>query len=115
VPAPDRQVANMRDSRPIWRIGTGARQRWRLLLACALLVCAALVWTQIPAVAGKARPVQSVAPVASATPDESQRLLLLANQLKAEMGKATKDELSVQVVRKAEEIEKLARQMRTTR
>jgi hypothetical protein len=51
-------------------------------------------------------------PAQASAADDSARLLELANQLKAEMGKATKDELSVSVVRKAEAIERLAHQMR---
>jgi hypothetical protein len=45
--------------------------------------------------------------------DESANLLSLANSLKAEMDKTTKDMLSVTVVRKADEIERLAHKMRT--
>ena len=40
--------------------------------------------------------------------DESARLLKLATDLKAEVDKTTKDTLSISVVRKADEIEKLA-------
>jgi hypothetical protein len=40
--------------------------------------------------------------------DESARLLKLATDLKAEVDKTTKDTLSITVVRKADEIEKLA-------
>lgn len=39
---------------------------------------------------------------------DTDRLLVLANELKADMDKTTKDQLSIQVIRKAEEIEKLA-------
>jgi hypothetical protein len=45
--------------------------------------------------------------------DESASLLSLANSLKAEVDKSTKDTLSVTVVRKAGEIEQLAHKMRT--
>lgn len=44
--------------------------------------------------------------------DESASLLSLANSLKAEVDKTTKDTLSVTVVRKADEIEHLAHKMR---
>ncbi len=44
--------------------------------------------------------------------DECANLLLLANMLKAEVEKTTKDELSVPVVRKAGEIEQLAHKVR---
>jgi len=39
---------------------------------------------------------------------DTDHLLALANELKADMDKSTKDTLSIQVIRKAEEIEKLA-------
>jgi hypothetical protein len=39
---------------------------------------------------------------------DSARLMKLANELKAEVDKSSKDTLSVSVIRKAEEIEKLA-------
>ncbi len=44
--------------------------------------------------------------------DDTARLLLLANELKAEMDKSTKDTLSLTVVKKAEEVEKLAHKVR---
>ena len=40
--------------------------------------------------------------------DDSAKLLKLATELKAEVDKTTKDELSLGVIRKADEIEKLA-------
>lgn len=45
--------------------------------------------------------------------DQSANLLKLANSLKAEVDKTTEDTLSMTVVRQADEIEKLARKMRT--
>ena len=39
---------------------------------------------------------------------DTQKLLALANELKSDVDKSTKDTLSLDVVRKAEEIEKLA-------
>jgi len=39
---------------------------------------------------------------------DAQRLLSLANELKADVDKTTKDTLSLDVIRKADEIEKLA-------
>jgi len=44
--------------------------------------------------------------------DDTAKLLVLANELKVEMDKSTKDTLSLTVVKKAEEIEKLARKVR---
>lgn len=40
---------------------------------------------------------------------DTQRLLALANELKADVDKSNKDMLSLDVIRKADEIEKLAR------
>lgn len=44
--------------------------------------------------------------------DDSARLLKLANDLKAEVDKTNKDTLSLNVIRKADEIEKLAHSVR---
>jgi hypothetical protein len=44
--------------------------------------------------------------------DDTARLLELANQLKVEMDKSSKDTLSLNVIKKANEIEKLARKVR---
>lgn len=44
--------------------------------------------------------------------DDSTRLLKLANDLKAEVDKSSKDTLSIGVIRKADEIEKLAKSVR---
>ena len=44
--------------------------------------------------------------------DESTKLLSMALALKAEVDKTTKDTLSINVIRKADEIEKLARNVR---
>ena len=44
--------------------------------------------------------------------EDTAKLLALANELKVEMDKSTKDTLSLTVVKKAEEIEKLARKVR---
>lgn len=44
--------------------------------------------------------------------DDSAKLLKLATELKAEVDKTTKDELSLSVIRKAGEIEKLAHNMK---
>jgi hypothetical protein len=44
--------------------------------------------------------------------DDSARLLKLANELKTEVDKTDKDTLSIGVIRKADEIEKLAHRVR---
>jgi hypothetical protein len=43
---------------------------------------------------------------------DTAKLLQLANELKAEMDKSTKDTLSIGVVKKAEQVEKLAHKVR---
>ncbi|WP_263355320.1 hypothetical protein [Acidicapsa acidisoli] len=43
---------------------------------------------------------------------DTAKLLQLANELKAEMDKSTKDTLSLSVVKKAEQVEKLAHKVR---
>jgi hypothetical protein len=43
---------------------------------------------------------------------DTQKLLALANELKSDVDKSTKDQLSLDVIRKAEEIEKLAHSVR---
>ena len=43
---------------------------------------------------------------------DTQKLLALANQLKADVDKSNKDMLSIDVIKKAEEIEKLAHQVK---
>ena len=44
--------------------------------------------------------------------DDTAKLLSLANELKADVDKSSKDTLSLDVVRKADEIEKLAREVK---
>lgn len=95
------------------------------LVGCALLVALTLM-------VGAAQPDQQVSPVSAplvnqsvpATEpqavnphrrqlaDDSARLLSLAIALKAEVDKTTKDTLSLNVIRKADEIEKLAHTVR---
>ena len=43
---------------------------------------------------------------------DTDRLLALANELKIDVDKTTKDQMSIQVIHKAEEIEKLARSVK---
>ena len=43
---------------------------------------------------------------------DTQKLVALANELKADVDKSNKDTLSLDVVRKADEIEKLAKSVR---
>lgn len=44
--------------------------------------------------------------------DDTARLLTLANELKAELDKSNKDTLSLGVIKKAEQVEKLAHKVR---
>lgn len=74
--------------------------------------------TPAPAVAAAAAPPPVPVPAKSSDPsrqqinDECASLLAMADSLKMEVDKTTKDELSVAVVRKAGEIEQLARKVR---
>jgi hypothetical protein len=43
---------------------------------------------------------------------DSAKLLKLASELKADVDKTTKDQLSIAVIKKADEVEKLARKVR---
>lgn len=65
--------------------------------------------------APQAAPAQAAAPAAehkSQISDDSAKLLTLAMALKAEVDKTNKDTLSLDVIRKADEIEKLAHNVR---
>lgn len=44
--------------------------------------------------------------------DDAQRLLVMAQQLKLSVDKSSKDQLSLDVIREAEQIEKLAKQVK---
>jgi hypothetical protein len=78
-----------------------------------MLLCCLAISAQQP---------QTAEPQASVTEAKQQRhdqlvadtakLLELANELKAEVDKSTKDTLSVLVVKKAEEVSKLAKKLR---
>ena len=89
------------------------------LIALALAVSAAQSGQQAPA----ATPLVEPGAITPASPqagdprrqqlvDDSARLLALAVSLKAEVDKTTKDTLSLNVIRRADEIEKLARTVR---
>lgn len=71
--------------------------------------------TEAPARLELASPPQDESPVAKKRREmdqESSDLLTLAMALKAEVDKTNKDTLSLAVIRKADEIEQLARTMR---
>ena len=103
-------------------------------LACTILVIVALApmvaGTQQPAPQAAAQPPAAQAaanvevaannqpPAAPQTAkqkqlaDDTAKLLQLANELKAEMDKSSKDTLSLNVMKKAEQVEKLAHKVR---
>ena len=74
------------------------------------------VAAQNPSAGSAPVPAKPQLPPAAIPPqpgEESTALLQLANELKAELEKTTRDMLSVRAVHKAEEIEKLAHRMRS--
>jgi hypothetical protein len=102
------------------------RQSERRIRSVRNLVCqAAFIFSSI-ALASAQQPVAQppASPEATAeaskptTPqqkrlaDDTAKLLTLANELKAELDKSSKDTLSLSVIRKAEQVEKLAHKVR---
>lgn len=77
-----------------------------LVLAVAFAMGSAVCPPQTPA---KADPIQQRKDQLAA---DSARLLKLATELKVAVDKTTKDQLSIAVVKKADEVEKLARKVR---
>ena len=69
-----------------------------------------------PATAGAAadtsKPTTPQTPQQKQLADDTANLLTLANELKAELDKSTKDTLSLSVIKKAEQVEKLAHKVR---
>ncbi len=63
-----------------------------------------------PAGTSKATPPQT--PQQKQLADDTAKLLTLANELKAELDKSNKDTLSLSVIKKAEQVEKLAQKVR---
>jgi hypothetical protein len=59
-----------------------------------------------------AKPLSTQSPQQKQLAEDTATLLTLANQLKAEMDKSSKDTLSLSVVKKAEQVEKLAHKVR---
>jgi hypothetical protein len=59
-----------------------------------------------------AQPDANLTPQQKQLAEDTAQLLTLANELKAEMDKSSKDTLSLNVVKKADQIEKLARKVR---
>jgi hypothetical protein len=61
---------------------------------------------------GTSKSVAPQTPQQKQLADDTARLLILANELKAELDKSNKDTLSLGVIRKAGEVEKLAHKVR---
>ncbi len=101
---------------------TPIRTRLRIALAALFLLGGFAGFSQSPTESrpGPApRQVQQQAQPTDPAPEEknqlasdSARLLKLATELKAAVDKSTKDQLSVTVIQKADEVEKLARKVR---
>jgi hypothetical protein len=72
--------------------------------------------SQVPATAeapaDTSKPMPPQTPQQKQLADDTAKLLTLANELKAELDKSTKDTLSLNVIKKAEQVEKLAHKVR---
>jgi hypothetical protein len=64
------------------------------------------------ATADTPKPTAPQTPQQKQLADDTAKLLALANELKAELDKSSKDTLSLNVIRKAEQVEKLAHKVR---
>jgi hypothetical protein len=108
-------------------VGSGSvvsRVRWKAVSAGAILLMIAanaLPCGQSQQSPSQNQPQQNPAPAAASQPvgsqdqrmtGESSELLKLATDLKAEVDKSTKDTLSLAVIRKAGEVEQMARGMK---
>jgi hypothetical protein len=62
--------------------------------------------------ADTAKPTTPLTPQQKQLADDTAKLLTLANELKAELDRGSKDTLSLSVIRKAEQVEKLAHKVR---
>jgi hypothetical protein len=58
------------------------------------------------------KPLPPQTPQQKQLAEDTAKLLILANELKAEMDKSSKDTLSLKVIKKAEQVEKLAHKVR---
>ncbi|MGB6691490.1 MAG: hypothetical protein WBE76_26945 [Terracidiphilus sp.] len=66
----------------------------------------------VEAKADTSKPTTPRTPQQKRLADDTAKLLTLANELKAELDKTSKDTLSVSVIKKAEQVEKLAHKVR---
>ena len=87
------------------------RPAWMLLVCACVSLASAQGKPAEPAKAVAAQ-VPSAADRQKAMQADMDRLLRLARQLKAEVDSSRKDELSIKVIRDADEIDKLARSAR---
>jgi len=62
--------------------------------------------------ADTSKPTTPQTPQQKQLADDTAKLLALANELKAELDKSSKDTLSLSVIKKAEQVEKLAHKVR---
>lgn len=105
---------------------TGRRMyRVRIVMSLGLFGCASLCFAQQPAPGATTQQAVELPPAAPAhldvskpmspkqqqLTDDTAKLQVLANELKAEMDKSSKDMLSLSVIKKAEQVEKLARKV----
>ncbi len=68
--------------------------------------------TPAAAKADTAKPATPQTPEQKQLADDTAKLLVLANELKSELDKSNKDTLSVSVIKKAQQVEKLAHKVR---
>jgi len=64
------------------------------------------------ATADTSKPATPQTPQQKQLTDDTAKLLTLANELKAELDKSSKNTLSLSVIKKAEQVEKLAHKVR---
>jgi len=68
--------------------------------------------TAAAAKADTSKPATPQTPEQKQLADDTAKLLVLANELKSELDKSNKDTLSVSVIKKAQQVEKLAHKVR---
>lgn len=83
-----------------------------LLLACCGVACNAGAQAATAAVVRPPLAAYSPRDGQKAVLDDTEHLLQLARELKATVDKTRRDELSLQVIREADEIERLARSVK---
>ena len=81
-------------------------------IASAAVAARAQSSEPVSAEAGKKVSLSPEAERQAVLADDTAKLLILANELKTELDKSSKDTLSLSVVKKAEEVERLARKVR---